>query len=222
VIILHCCTDKSKEIAHALQSEKPDHIKVFEYTTEVSRAGYEMLATDAISPHSLCTYYNWCLAKCKGPWIFKWDGDFIATPELIEYLNAGSWTPRSERHYFLACNSTTSNGEPYLQCGLHSYTKYMLWEVPHMKEAWMDFNTGIRLIHDSELSVIKKYWFDEPWYNKENSEEAQQVKERMKILVDTYGPEPSGFARASNDSDLMYRVCTTLRTNPPAGINPYN
>lgn len=221
VIILHCCTDRSKEIAQALQSERPEHIKVFEYTTEVSRAGYEMLATDANSPHSLCTYYNWCLTKCKGPWVFKWDGDFVATTELLDYLNIRTWSPRSERHFFNACNSTTHNSEPYLQCSLKEYKKYMLWEVPSLHAPCSDFKTGIQITHDSELSTVKSYWYDDPWFNKEDTDEAQIVRGRMKILTDVYGPEPAGFARASNDSDLMYSVCTTLHTNPPPGIYPY-
>jgi len=221
VVVLHCCTDKSEEIAMRLQTEKPEQIKVFQYTTEISRAGYELLATDATSPHSFCHYSNWCLAKCTKPWTFKWDADFIATPELLDYLNTRTWVPRSERHYFKACNSTTSNGESYLQCSLLGYKKYMLWEVPLMRAPCSDFKTDIRITHDSELSSIKSYWYDDPWFMKEDTEEAQVVRGRMKTLTDFYGSEPVGFARASNDSELMYRVCSTLRTNPPPGINPY-
>jgi len=223
VVILHCCTDRSEEIMTALQAEFPDRIKVYIYTTEVSRAGYELLATDASSPHSFCHYSNWCLAKCEKPWVFKWDADFIATPELIDYLNSNAWAPRSERIYFNACNSNTSNGEPYLQCGLQGYSKYMLWEIPHLIGSNItDIKTGITITHDSELSSVKSYWYDTPWFMKEDTDEAHSVKERMKTLTEFYGPEPAGFARASNNSDLMYRVCSTLRTSPPAGINPYN
>ena len=221
VVFLHCCTDRSEEIVIALQAEYPDRIRIHHYKTEISRAGYEMLVTDASSPHSICTYYNWCLANCTKPWTFKWDADFVATPELITYLNNGTWTPRSERHLFLACNSTSSNGEPYLQCGIEGYKKYVMWEVPALREKYTDFNTGIRIIHDSELSTIKGYWYDDPWYIKEDTEEARQVRDRMKSIVDMFGPEPVGFARASNDSEMMYRVFITLRANPPPGINPY-
>lgn len=221
VVILHCCTDRSEEIVTSLCAEYPDRIKVHMYTTEVSRAGYELLATDATSPHSFCHYSNWCLSKCTKPWVFKWDGDFVATPELINYLNSNTWAPRDERIYFNACNSNTSNGEPYLQCGLTGYKKYMLWEIPNLIDSVTDIHTGIKIIHDSELSTIKNYWYDDPWYSKEDTEEAQVVRGRMKILTDFYGPEPAGFARASNNSDLMYKVCTTLRSNPPPGINPY-
>ncbi len=222
VVILHCCTDRSEEIVTHLQVEYPDRIKVYSYTTEVSRAGYELLATDATSPHSFCEYSNWCLAQCKKPWVFKWDADFVATPELLDYLNTRTWSPRPECIYFDACNSTTSNGEPYLQCGLRGYYKYMLWEVPYTAGTITNIKTGIRITHDSDLSTIKSYWYDDPWFMKEDTEEAQTVRGRIKILTDFYGPEPAGFARASNNSDLMYRICSTLRSNPPAGINPYH
>jgi glycosyltransferase involved in cell wall biosynthesis len=222
VVVLHCCTDRSAEIVSALHTEFPDRIRVHHYNTEISRAGYEMLATDVTSPHSICTYYNWCLAQCTKPWVFKWDADFVATPELLEYLNTRVWDPRSERHYFKACNSTTSNGEPYLQCSLGEYKKYMLWEVPSLRAPCIDFKTDIGIIHDSELSTVKSYWYDEPWFNKEDTEEAQIVRGRMKTLTDMFGPEPHGFARASNDSDLMNYVFFTIHANPPPGINPYH
>lgn len=222
VIVLHCCTDRSKEIAEMLQGERPDTIKIFQYDNEISRAGYELLATDAESLHSFVQYSNWCLSKCTKPWIFKWDGDFIATPELISYLNAGDWTPRIERHYFAACNSTSANREPYLHGGLTKYTKFVFWEVPNTNSTPVDIHTGVNLIHASELSSIKNYWYNEPWYTKEDTVEAQQVRDRIKTLTDLFGPEPPGFARGSNDSELMYRSFTSIRANPPDGINPYN
>jgi len=222
VIVLHCCTDRSEEIAHMMQSEKPDMIKIFQYNNEISRAGYELLATDAESQHSFVNYSNWCLSKCTMPWVFKWDGDFISTPELISYLNAGIWTPRVERHYFAACNSTSANKEPYLHGGLTKYTKFVFWEVPNTSSTPVDIHTGVNFTHDSELSSVKNYWYNEPWYNKEDSDEARKVRDRIKVLSDLFGPEPPGFARGSNNSELMYRSFTSIRASPPTGINPYN
>jgi glycosyltransferase involved in cell wall biosynthesis len=57
IVILHLCTDSSQAIATRLASEN-SCIRVYTYDVEISRAGYETLATDTNSPHSLMTYYN--------------------------------------------------------------------------------------------------------------------------------------------------------------------
>ena len=58
-LILHCCTDNSLSIAKQLASENKN-IKIYTYDYSISRAGYENLATDINSHHSLVHYYNYC------------------------------------------------------------------------------------------------------------------------------------------------------------------
>jgi serine/threonine protein kinase len=81
-----------KEFADYMSTKYPlQFMKIFKYEYEISRAGYENLATDIDSVHSLATYYNYCLSKTTLPWIFKWDADFSASSNLIDYLNNNTW-----------------------------------------------------------------------------------------------------------------------------------
>ena len=201
LVILHLCTDRSAEIARAEAAANP-HIKIYTNDTEISRAGYQTLATDYNSPHSIMTYYNWCRAKAKGPWIFKWDADFVASPGLITYLNGREWTfEKTSKIMINAQNENSKNCEPYLSCGLSGYGKYMFWEtpffVPPVTSITLDPDQYID--HVSTLSNIKGYWKTaKPWFEAEVSEEAVRVKERYDRLVAEFGPEPEAMARASN------------------------
>jgi glycosyltransferase involved in cell wall biosynthesis len=201
ILVLHLCTDRSAEIATIAAANNPN-IKIFTYDVELSRAGYQTLATDSGSPHSIMTYYNWCRAKATKPWIFKWDADFVASPGLITYLNSREWNPeKTTRIVIHAKDETSKNWESYLSCGLAGYGKYIFWEVP----LFFPPTTSISLDpeqyidHVSKLSNIKGYWkAAKPWFETEVSEEAVRVKERYDRLVAEFGPEPEGMARASN------------------------
>jgi glycosyltransferase involved in cell wall biosynthesis len=214
IIILHLCTDKSEEIAEKLSKEN-SNIKIHKYTNEISRAGYELLATDSISIHSIAYYYNWCLALTNCHWVFKWDGDFISTPSLIDFLNNGIWEERNAKYYIKCNNTSHTNKEPYLMSGLIHYIKYQFWEVGLFKEnnegIYLDDN--ISITHASELTELKEYWKKIPWYQTETSEEALLVNERMKRLVEDFGIEAEGLARASNPecNDKLWEI---LEKNP--------
>lgn len=86
ILILHLCIDSSPQIAEKLANENPN-IRVIFYNHEVSKAGYETLATDADSDHSFVKYSNWCFNLKKYPWVFKWDADFLSSEGLIKFLN---------------------------------------------------------------------------------------------------------------------------------------
>ena len=45
---------------------------------------------------------------------------------------------------------------------------------------------------------MKAYWAEAPWFEREDSDEAREVRARGARLVETFGPEPRGAARASN------------------------
>jgi glycosyltransferase involved in cell wall biosynthesis len=201
IVVLHRCTDHSADIA-ASASEKNPNIRIFTYDTEISRAGYQTLATDYGSPHSIMTYYNWCRAKATKPWIFKWDGDFIASPALIDYLNSRAWEHDSHSKIIIhAKDATGKNYEPYLSLGLAGYGKYIFWEVPlyYKNSSSTTLDSSIYIEHASKLETIKSYWTTgKPWFETEESEEATTVRDRVARLVADFGPEPQGMARAAN------------------------
>jgi len=222
IIVLHRCTDRSADIAAAAADKNPN-IRIFTYDTEISRAGYQTLATDAASAHSIMTYYKWCKAKTTKPWIFKWDADFIATPALIDYLNGQPWTPQPPHKIMIhAKDESGKNWEPYLSTGLASYGKYIFWEVPlwYPPVSEITLNPPIYIEHVSKLATMKSYWTaSTPWYETEASEEATLVRSRMQRLQEEFGPEPQGMARASNpECDPPF---IRIRDAKPAYINFY-
>ena len=53
------------------------------------------------------------------------------------------------------------------------YTKYLFWEVGFYKKDIVTVNLedNINIIHSSELTDLKKYWKELPWYETEVSDE---------------------------------------------------
>jgi len=199
IIILHLCDDKSEEIAERLKKEN-NNIKIYKYNNKVSRAGYELLATDIHSVHSFVYYSNWCLNLTTYHWVFRWDADFISTPDLLEFLNNNTWEEKNIKYYIRCINSTNINIEPYLASGLLNYTKYLFWEVGFYKSGNINIHLedNINITHASELTELKEYWKEQPWYQTEHTEEARIVNERIKKLVDEFGVEKEGMARCCN------------------------
>jgi len=201
LVFLHLCTDRSAEIAARLASENPC-IRVFTYDVELSRAGYETLATDIGSPHSLITYLNWCLSKATKRWKCKWDADFVMTPELLGYINAGDWSKGSKVLRLGAKNSTSVEYNDYFFSCDVKFIKHIFWETPYFMFYPDQYEkktlTDIFITHNSELSELKSYWKADPWYRKEDSEEARTVATRMDRLIADFGPEPMGLARSMN------------------------
>jgi glycosyltransferase involved in cell wall biosynthesis len=202
VVVLHLCTDKSEDIVKELQEQYgSEKIKIHYYKYELSKCGYETLSTDASSMHSVVTYYNWCLKKLQYKWSFKWDGDFIASEPLLNFLNSESWMCLSNiRFEMRAENSTHRNREVYLSDCLTQYIKCIFWEVAIYQcgSQVIPLPDEVRIIHDSELSDVKPYWRRIPWYDQEDSEEAREVKSKYMRLVEDFGEEPVAMARASN------------------------
>jgi len=221
IVILHLCTDRSREIVESLKEELP--LKIIEYSVPISRAGYETLVTDASSEHSIPHYYTWCFSHASHLWKFKWDADFVSSPELIEYLNSNTWTESPPtRVYFTAKNNEMANGEGYLFTGDTGFNKYYFWETV---AGHFDIrHTDININHVSKLSNIKKYWTDNHWFSDYDSDEARTIMKRYNTLCDICGPEPSGAARASNlECDDIFR--NTLRNERELtnhDIRPFN
>jgi hypothetical protein len=81
--------------------------------------------------------------------------------------------------------------------------------------------TIMYVIHLSELSDLKSYWRDPPWFETGQSSEAVQVKERYDKLVGEFGPEPQGMARASNpECDKIFKeIASAENCGGPSYVN---
>ena len=210
VVVLHLCTDGSRAIAEKLRAEN-DKIRILEYTIETSRAGYETLATDSESKHSLPTYYTWCLRQTRLPWVFKWDADFVATEGLIQFLNGVWWAHWHGRYSIEARSSSNSVRDVYLACGFAYYYKCVFWEIAYFVAPLQCHEVytpppEAYIRHASSVSDIKSHWVRVPWYTTEDSDEARLVTERLRRLTEDFGPEPHGLARSGNEEAHDYQL----------------
>lgn len=219
VVILHCCTDGSRDIAERLAAEEGSRVSVLEYTHALSRAGYEHLATDVDSVHSMSYYTSWCRAQCQLPWVFKWDADFIASPQLIAFLNSQDWSAGPPKYYRIAArNEEHVNAELYCCRGVINYGKYLFWEVPsYLPGEIVELNHDIHIYHKSTIDNLKTYWRARPWFAESDEPEAVTVRSRVERLVADYGPEPEGMARARNPA--CDTVNLALITRVPNYVN---
>ena len=91
VIVDNGSTDGSAAIIERFVVGFPAKIRAFDYPEKLARYGEETLQLAATkegrkSPSFLPNYYNWCAAKCRYPYILKWDGDTIATAAFAPTL----------------------------------------------------------------------------------------------------------------------------------------
>jgi hypothetical protein len=208
IVVLHLCTDRSNEIV-----EHAGVTRIFEYQSPISRAGYETLVTNTSSTFSLMSYYNWCFEKTHRLWSFKWDADHIATAGLIDFLNSRSWddpTPTRIRVPAITPNAKP-NPEPFLFNAGNRHTKHVFWEHnaavydPHVREEICPAT----IEHASPLDepFIKTYWRAPAWFEHHDSAEAAELRRRLQLVVQMFGAEPVGMARACNPAaDALYRA----------------
>lgn len=196
LIFLNNCTDLSAAIAHRLAQEN-SNIRVFEYNVHLSRPGYEMLATDANSSHSLVSYYNWSIQQAKYKWLVKWDADFVANAPLLNFIQ--SIDLRKEAIINIGAKDLDANVEmnAYMTSCLLCYIKDLFWEMPAYKPGCPhEFVSNVMIKHQSSTHVMKQYWFGPSWFAVENSAEAREVQYRMARLAEDFGPEPRGLVRS--------------------------
>lgn len=209
-VILHMCTDRSREIVEQIQSEGfPVHIHTYDYP--ISRAGYEVLITNKDSPHSMVEYSRWCISQSTRVWTFRWDSDFIASEPLIEYLNGTTWKKpeKSTQIAITYVSPDVSSGEKYLFSGPYYYSKYVFWEYCKMlgdvETIYLDKTIFIN--HSSTLANKKSYWNEDSWFWSVLTDEAAEIRRKYHALVSLCGPEPNAQARASNpDSDNIFYI----------------
>ena len=185
IIILNRCTDKSEEISLTLQKTNPN-IKIYYYNYKLSRPGYETLATDANSNHSIIKYYNWALEKANYKWKVKWDADFVMIDEFANWINNKNiWNETNQVIKIGAKNNNHEEYYEYFSSSLSYYQKFVFYE-----NAVHEIIPSLHIIHDligkydilHNSNEIKKYWFESPWYLEENTEEATIVKNRINKL----------------------------------------
>ena len=225
VVILNTCTDRSQEIVENLKNEGLP-IRIFTYDYQISRAGYEMLATDSTSPHNLVSYYKWCFDKGRYSWLFKWDADLLASPQLIDLFNSRTWSaPEKHSRYNLqARNSDSNSAEAHLFSRPYSINKYIYWEVILPVGECIDLDPGdAHMIHVSSLKTPKSYWLEEPWFMKDSSEEAVSIRKRFDLLNSICGKEPLGSARRANPecNNQYFNVLSHKGLFERHGINFY-
>lgn len=197
ILILHKCTDKSKEIAEQRITEGMP-IQIHEWDYPISRAGYENLATPGDHPYSLQTFYNNAFALANLNWIFKWDADFEATTELIQFMNYKLDIENLNHHirYRIPCVlGDRINSEYYLSNCLLLYNKNTFWESPiwHADTKSYDLSESIISL---PVSTIKSYWDEPPWFLEGSLYDAEVAK-KWKFLNLIFGYEIKGGARAS-------------------------
>jgi glycosyltransferase involved in cell wall biosynthesis len=224
VIVLHRCTDRSEDIARQAAHDSPTRHRVIvsEYKHEISRAGLETLITPAASQHSLMSYYNYAFGLAKHRWKFKWDGDFLATAEFVRWIdeNRQQWAPFLKPtvlrvSHRLLKNEAVVSREPYLHNCLLRFAKFWFWEVPVFTSEphYGDIPDNAPFIHASDLSEVKSYWRQKPWFYRSRSKEAEGLRETYGRAVALVGPEPVGCARSRNpECDAYLERCRAMLT----------
>jgi glycosyltransferase involved in cell wall biosynthesis len=97
VIVDNASSDGSAGVIAALARRFRKRIVTHRYGHTIGRVGAEtwtLAENGQRSPRLSSRFYNWCLARCAGPYVLKWDGDMVALDPLARALAA--WR-RSER-----------------------------------------------------------------------------------------------------------------------------
>jgi glycosyltransferase involved in cell wall biosynthesis len=193
VVILHKCTDQSKDIALTAQA-RGQPIRIYETDTNLSKAGYETLATPAKHNESLASFYSQCFSFGQYNWLFKWDADFVASSELLGFLNSELVLDCSEpTRYLIPCQMSEGviNKEAYLFNCLMGYKKYIFWETPAFVGGSEIKEISAR-IFTIPHTILKEYWKEPPWFFGKDA----FLEERYRKIVELCGPEPVGASRA--------------------------
>ena len=187
-------------LATVIRGLQSAHLTKCRYDIETARPGYETLATPADHPNSIPTFYNHCLKTIRAEssardWIFKWDGDFVATPALIDFLNGEVPKLHALTRVRL---SASGNAEHYLTNALAGYGKHVFWEVPCFQPSVDIDASHVVFTHAANPSGARKaHWDRIPWWV--GCPESPSMEHRMRTIVELLGPEPApDMAAASN------------------------
>lgn len=203
-VILHRSTDQSEEIVNRILDDNP--ITIVKYDKKISRAGYETLITPADHDNSLITYMNWCFSHVKFNWIFRWDADFVASTDLIDFINQLDPGDISPTVYKIKCDlGDYVTAEHYLSNCLLRFKKYKFWEVA---EYW-PVNAKLAcppndcMIKSIPRNMLKKYWEDVAWFRQHDTEDIG-LASKLFLLEFLTEKEPRGFGACCYQMEEFY------------------
>lgn len=215
IVVLHRCTDASRSIALRCQRKAPARhaVVVQGYNVPISRAGLETFITPAESPHSLVSYYGFAFGLASYAWKFKWDGDFVATPQLVKWINSGSW--QASMSTVVNVGARFPDGkitrEPYMHNCLYGFRKQHFWEVPRFYGGPVTEEAPDDALILHATTELKAYWREPPWFTDDPSDEAAELRRRYALMVSRVGPEPVGCARScSPEADAYLAACLAV------------
>ena len=212
VVILHRCTDRSRHIAERYMSVAPVSVRIFTYDHEVSRAGLETYVTDEDHASSFVTYSNWCLARTRAPFVFKWDSDFEmndeVAKEIASTLEEDEGIPLTVHIPTRFKDGQPAADEPWLSSALVKYVKNVFWEVPmYLPHRTIKLRNEF-LHNDTPSDPPKNYWHAEPWFSKEREGQSNVFRRRFN-MIRTLHNVPNDMARCCSTSysaDLRNRL----------------
>lgn len=215
-IVLNQCQDSTEEII-AQRKYNKQTINVYKYPFQLGKTGLENQCTPVNSVHSTIWMLNWMMMKGNLEYTFRWDADFIMTSQLALELKEIVEEQTCDMANISAIFSDTGkpNVEPYLWSNslIPRYTRYSLWHTTQFgKEARNVQNLSGRVIHDSPLSEHKSYWNTDPWWENDDHEETEEMREKISekynFLKQQLGDDCTTKGRAScpKSEELARRV----------------
>lgn len=211
VLLLHQCTDQSLKIAYEFQ-EQGCPINIYHLERNISRPGFETLVTPTDHPQSYITMCNQAFSWAKKNWLMKWDADFVATPELIEFLNTldpGEEAPKCVKMNCVLGDNEHVTKERYLTNCLLRFEKHVFWEVPfYTTGEYEDIEIDAE-IHSISPATTKDYWREVPWF----LEQDDFLAFKYQKVTDLLRPEEPGLAKAGNpEGDKAYFEVVSLQS----------
>lgn len=206
VVILHRSTDRSQELVFDLADKYP--ISIVKYSKPISRAGYETLVTPADHPNSLISYVNWCFGHARYNWIFRWDADFTANSQLIDFVNNLDPGETDPIAYKIRCDlGDHVTAEHYLSNCLTRFKKYKFWELAE----YIQHNTQFQwppnncIIKSVSRNNLKKYWSNSAWFNDQQQQDIDLAR-KLFLLEFLVGKEPRGFGACCYRMEEFYEL----------------
>jgi glycosyltransferase involved in cell wall biosynthesis len=196
VVVLHRCTDRSKEIV--LEKQKSGlPIIVHEIETPISLPGYQTLVTPDDHPNSLVKYYNKCLSLCNKHWTFKWDADFSCDDNMIKWINNLEERVEEPTNYSIEVDVKSAkkpHREYYLSNCLLKHVKAVFWEDAVFEEGAKCNHLNDFVITSVDSDEVKSYWRKDPWFVGNDHD----LEDRFEKLKSMMGEEPLAMCRASH------------------------
>ncbi|KKK94467.1 hypothetical protein LCGC14_2682570, partial [marine sediment metagenome] len=182
-LVLNQCTDKT-EYEATLRLKNGQAINIYQYPFQLGKTGLENQCTPVTSIHSTIWLLNWMLMKGNYEYTFRWDSDFVMTSALSRDVEKAIADKEKIANIAAIFSDTCkTNTEPYLWSNelYPRYTRYSLWHLTRFAIAPAKSVTlAGKIIHDSPLKMKKDYWTMEPWWEREEREGTQKLREKAK------------------------------------------